>query len=138
MVSTKPTSAKTLILRVQFCGLRLDNNDVFFDPERFVGLLKSRLYELRDAELDEAPSSKGPGSGRWWCWSWCLSWRWWSGGPAVAPSWEPMIPEGIVNGGFVFGTSPRVKVGHLHLCESERTRGFPGGRDLDRVTGVGD
>lgn len=138
MVSTKPTSAKTLILRDQFFGLRLDNNDVFLKLDGSVGLLKSRLYELRDAELDEAPSSMGPGSGRWWYWSWCLCWRWWSGGPVFAPSWEPMIPEAIVNGGFVFGTSPRVKVGHLHFCESERTREFPGGWDLDRVTGVGD
>lgn len=97
MVSTKPTSAKTLILRDQFFGLRLDNNDVFLELDRSVGLLKSRLYELRDAELDEAPSSMGPGSGRWWCRSWCL----WSGCPVVAPSWEPMIPEGIVSCGFV-------------------------------------
>lgn len=101
MVSTKPTIAKTLILRDQFCGLRLDNNDVFFAWDGFVGLLKSLLYELRDAELDEAPSSKGPGSGRWWYWSWCLYWCWCSGVPAVAPWWEPMIPEGIVNCGFV-------------------------------------
>lgn len=128
MVSTKPTSAKTLILRDQFFGLRLDNNDVFLELDGSVGLLKSRLYELRDAELDEAPSSKGPGSGRWWCRSWCL----------VAPSWEPMIPEAIVRCGFVFGTSPRVKVGHLHCCESERTRGFPGGWDLDQVEGASD
>lgn len=91
MVSTKPTIAKILILRVQLRGLRLDNNDVFFVSETIVGLLKSRLYELRDAELDEAPSSMGPGSGRWWYWSWCLCWRWWSGVPAAAPSWESMI-----------------------------------------------
>lgn len=128
MVSTKPTIAKTLILRVQFRGLRLDNIDVLLALEGFVGLLKSRLYELRDAELDEAPSSMGPGSGRWWCWSWCLlCWRWYSGGPAVAPWWKPMIPEGIVNGGFVLGASSQVKVVHLHFCESERRTRCPGG-----------
>lgn len=138
MVSTKPTIAKILILRVQFRGLRLDNNDVFFVSETIVGLLKSRLYELRDAELDEAPSSMGPGSGRWWYWSWCLCWRWWSGVPAAAPWWESMIAGGVVNCGFVFGTGSRVKVVHLHGGENVRTRRCPGVWDLNQVTGVGD
>lgn len=68
--------ANSLILRVQLRGLRLDSNDAFFDWEVFVGLLKSRLYELRDAELEEAASSKCPGSGRWCCCSrsWCVCW----------------------------------------------------------------
>lgn len=91
MVSTKLTMAKTLILRVQFFGLSLEKNDAFVGLAGTVVLLKSRLYELLDAELDEAASSKGPDGSRWCWYRFC-----WPGSPAVTPSWESMFFEGIV------------------------------------------
>lgn len=109
--------AKSLILRVQLRGFRLESNDVFLGCEIFGGLPKSWLYELRDGELDEPPSSKCGGSGCWCCWSWpwCMCWRCWPGVPTVAPSRGPMIAEGIAGCGFVFERDQKVRVDHLHL-----------------------
>lgn len=53
-VRKKLMIANSLVLRVQLRGFRLDNNEVFFDWEVFVGVLKSRLYELRDPSTELA------------------------------------------------------------------------------------